>query len=153
MGALPDETSLKLQLAPRAIASAVRVGCTAKYPLCRCSVGDRRARRSSLCDPLGRREDPPKAWNFSPSWGACSSAFRYEKRNSHRRALPSQVREALLNVFLTQLSSARFTRREQGQTMAEYAVVLAVISIAIIGAIGLLGTNIKTALSGIASKV
>jgi Flp pilus assembly pilin Flp len=37
--------------------------------------------------------------------------------------------------------------------MAEYAVVLAVISIAIIGAIGLLGGNIKTALSGIASRV
>jgi Flp pilus assembly pilin Flp len=45
------------------------------------------------------------------------------------------------------------TRRESGQTMAEYAIVLAVISIAIIAAIGLLGTNIKTALSGIASKV
>jgi Flp pilus assembly pilin Flp len=43
--------------------------------------------------------------------------------------------------------------REDGQTMAEYAIVLAVISIAIIAAIGLLGTNIKTALSGIASKV
>jgi Flp pilus assembly pilin Flp len=45
------------------------------------------------------------------------------------------------------------THREGGQTMAEYAIVLAVISIAIIAAIGLLGTNIKTALSGIASKV
>ena len=45
------------------------------------------------------------------------------------------------------------THRERGQTMAEYAIVLAVISIAIIGAIGLLGTNIKTALSPVASKV
>jgi Flp pilus assembly pilin Flp len=45
------------------------------------------------------------------------------------------------------------SRREQGQTMAEYAIVLAVISIAIIAAIGLLGTNISRALSGIASKV
>jgi Flp pilus assembly pilin Flp len=45
------------------------------------------------------------------------------------------------------------TQREHGQTMAEYAIVLAVISIAIIGAIGLLGTNIKTALSTVASKV
>jgi Flp pilus assembly pilin Flp len=47
---------------------------------------------------------------------------------------------------------ARFNR-EEGQTMAEYAIVLAVISIAIIGAIGLLGGNISKALSGIASKV
>jgi Flp pilus assembly pilin Flp len=45
------------------------------------------------------------------------------------------------------------THRDDGQTMAEYAIVLAVISIAIIGAIGLLGTNIKTALSTVASKV
>jgi Flp pilus assembly pilin Flp len=48
---------------------------------------------------------------------------------------------------------ARLARREEGQTMAEYAIVLAVISIAIIAAIGLLGTNISKALSGIASKV
>jgi Flp pilus assembly pilin Flp len=45
------------------------------------------------------------------------------------------------------------THRDDGQTMAEYAIVLAVISIAIIGAIGLLGTNIKTALSTVAGKV
>ena len=37
--------------------------------------------------------------------------------------------------------------------MAEYSIVLAVISIAIIGAIGLLGGNVKTALSGIATRV
>ena len=47
----------------------------------------------------------------------------------------------------------RLAHRERGQTMAEYAIVLAVISIAIIGAIGLLGTNIKTSLSAVASKV
>jgi Flp pilus assembly pilin Flp len=75
------------------------------------------------------------------------------KENSRSRRPPPQVREALLHVFITHVSSARFTRREDGQTMAEYAVVLAVISIAIIGAIGLLGGNIKTALSGVASKV
>ncbi len=47
----------------------------------------------------------------------------------------------------------RLAHRERGQTMAEYAIVLAVISIAIIGALGLLGTNIKNAVSGVASKV
>jgi Flp pilus assembly pilin Flp len=45
------------------------------------------------------------------------------------------------------------THRETGQTMAEYAIVLAVISIAIIAAIGLLGSNISKALSGIAGRV
>jgi Flp pilus assembly pilin Flp len=58
-----------------------------------------------------------------------------------------------LNAFLRHFPVHLLARREHGQTMAEYAVVLAVISIAIIGAIGLLGGNIKTALSGIASRV
>jgi Flp pilus assembly pilin Flp len=58
-----------------------------------------------------------------------------------------------LNAFLRHFSGHLLARREQGQTMAEYAIVLAVISIAIIGAIGLLGGNIKTALSGIATRV
>jgi Flp pilus assembly pilin Flp len=58
-----------------------------------------------------------------------------------------------LNAFITCFSARLLARREQGQTMAEYAIVLAVISIAIIGAIGLLGGNIKTALSGVAGRV
>ena len=45
------------------------------------------------------------------------------------------------------------TQRENGQTMAEYAIVLAVISIGIILALTLLGSNISSALSSIASKV
>lgn len=57
-----------------------------------------------------------------------------------------------MNILMTHLY-VRLAHREDGQTMAEYAIVLAVISIAIIGAIGLLGTNIKTALSTVASKV
>jgi Flp pilus assembly pilin Flp len=57
-----------------------------------------------------------------------------------------------MNAFATFLY-VRLAAREHGQTMAEYAVVLAVISIAIIGAIGLLGGNVSKALSGVASKV
>jgi Flp pilus assembly pilin Flp len=45
------------------------------------------------------------------------------------------------------------TRRENGQTMAEYAIVLAVLSVGIILALTLLGGNIKSSLSNIASKV
>lgn len=57
------------------------------------------------------------------------------------------ITHLMTNVYL------RLAQRDRGQTMAEYAIVLAVISIAIIAAIGLLGTNISKALSGIASKV
>jgi Flp pilus assembly pilin Flp len=41
--------------------------------------------------------------------------------------------------------------REEGQTMAEYGVVLAVITIAVIGAITLLSDNVRTALENVAA--
>jgi Flp pilus assembly pilin Flp len=44
-------------------------------------------------------------------------------------------------------------RREEGQTMAEYAVVLGVVTLLVIGAITLLGTNITSALNRIAGYI
>jgi Flp pilus assembly pilin Flp len=41
-------------------------------------------------------------------------------------------------------------RREEGQTMAEYGVVLAVITLAIIAAITLLSTNVQNAIENVA---
>ena len=41
-------------------------------------------------------------------------------------------------------------RREEGQTMAEYGVVLAVITIAVIGAITLLSGNVRNAIENVA---
>lgn len=42
-------------------------------------------------------------------------------------------------------------RREEGQTMAEYGVVLAVITLAVIGAITLLSDNVRNAIENVAS--
>jgi Flp pilus assembly pilin Flp len=42
-------------------------------------------------------------------------------------------------------------RREEGQTMAEYGVVLAVITIAVIGAITLLSSNVRNAITSVAN--
>jgi Flp pilus assembly pilin Flp len=42
---------------------------------------------------------------------------------------------------------------ERGQTMAEYAVVLAVVTIAIIGALGLLAGGINSTLSSVTSTL
>jgi Flp pilus assembly pilin Flp len=53
-----------------------------------------------------------------------------------------------------QIQIARL-RREEGQTMAEYAVVLAVVTLLVIGAIGVLSTNIGneiTKVAGILTK-
>ena len=42
-------------------------------------------------------------------------------------------------------------KREEGQTMAEYGVVLAVITLAVIAAISLLSDNVRNAIEGVAN--
>ncbi len=44
-------------------------------------------------------------------------------------------------------------RREEGQTMAEYAVVLAVVTALVIGAITLLSGNIQNAVTNVANLI
>jgi Flp pilus assembly pilin Flp len=44
-------------------------------------------------------------------------------------------------------------QREEGQSMAEYAVVLAVITIAVFGALGLLSGNIVNAINRVATYI
>jgi Flp pilus assembly pilin Flp len=48
---------------------------------------------------------------------------------------------------------AEFPRREEGQTMAEYGVVLAVITIAVFGALALLSQNITGAITRVAGYI
>jgi len=47
----------------------------------------------------------------------------------------------------------RLNSREDGQTMAEYGVVLAVITIAVFGALALLSGNIVTAINRVAAYI
>ena len=47
----------------------------------------------------------------------------------------------------------RFDRDEEGQTMAEYAVILAVISVAVVGALALLSGNISNVINRIADAI
>jgi Flp pilus assembly pilin Flp len=53
----------------------------------------------------------------------------------------------------SRLVARQLFRREDGQTMAEYAVILAVISVAVIGALILLSGNISTVLNKIADAI
>ena len=46
-----------------------------------------------------------------------------------------------------------YLKRQEGQTMAEYAIVLAVISAAIIAVLVLLSGNIKVVLSRVSSAI
>jgi Flp pilus assembly pilin Flp len=58
----------------------------------------------------------------------------------------------LIDVFIRdRLDTLR--QREDGQTMAEYAVVLAVITLVVIGAVQLLGGNISTAVTKVAGFI
>jgi Flp pilus assembly pilin Flp len=55
-------------------------------------------------------------------------------------------------VYLQSLAHS-FREREGGQTMAEYAVVLAVITVAIVVTLGLLAGGIKSSLNSVTSKL
>ncbi len=55
-----------------------------------------------------------------------------------------------LSAFI-QVAADSLRKREEGQTMAEYGVVLAVIVLAVIGAITLLSDNVRSALESVAN--
>ena len=56
---------------------------------------------------------------------------------------------ALMQAFAVSTVDA-LDRREEGQTMAEYGVVLAVITLAVVAAISLLSTNVQNAIENVA---
>ena len=57
---------------------------------------------------------------------------------------------AFLQAYAASTADA-LERREEGQTMAEYGVVLAVITLAVIAAITLLAGNVSNALNAVAN--
>jgi Flp pilus assembly pilin Flp len=63
----------------------------------------------------------------------------------HRREVKQVLR--LFDLF------ASLRKREEGQTMAEYGVVLAVITIAVFGALALLSGNIVSAVTRVAGYI
>jgi Flp pilus assembly pilin Flp len=67
---------------------------------------------------------------------------------------PSRSRRREVNQVLKLFNMfASLRKREEGQTMAEYGVVLAVITIAVFGALALLSGNIVNALSRVAGYI
>jgi Flp pilus assembly pilin Flp len=55
-----------------------------------------------------------------------------------------------LFAFTQAFAMDALRRREEGQTMAEYGVVLAVITLAVVAAITLLSTNVQNAIEQVA---
>ena len=80
---------------------------------------------------------------------SCFSSFT---ASAHRKARPEHRREVKQVLKLYDLF-ASLRKREEGQTMAEYGVVLAVITIAVFGALALLSGNIVTAITRVAGYI
>jgi Flp pilus assembly pilin Flp len=61
-----------------------------------------------------------------------------------------EVTQMLKLFTFVQIAADSLRKREEGQTMAEYGVVLAVITLAVIGAITLLSDNVRSAIENVA---
>ena len=73
---------------------------------------------------------------------------------TEQSSLPDDAKggELVLKLFaFAQASLDALRRREEGQTMAEYGVVLAVITLAVIAAISLLSDNVRNAIESVAN--
>jgi Flp pilus assembly pilin Flp len=81
----------------------------------------------------------------------------HKHRSSNRNqqtTLPDDSKggELVLKLFaFTQAYAANLRQREEGQTMAEYGVVLAVITLAVVAAISLLSDNVRSAIENVAN--
>jgi Flp pilus assembly pilin Flp len=84
----------------------------------------------------------------SPKFLFHHSSFSKPRALARRRARLTQRRE--VNQVLRLFNALR---REEGQTMAEYGVVLAVITIAVFAALALLSGNIVTAINRVAAYI
>ena len=65
--------------------------------------------------------------------------------------LTREVNQMLKLSAFMQVAADSLRKREEGQTMAEYGVVLAVIVLAVIGAITLLSDNVRSAIESVAN--
>ncbi|HEU6444231.1 MAG TPA: hypothetical protein VFL61_04145 [Gaiellaceae bacterium] len=70
-----------------------------------------------------------------------------------RRPSTAQRRKEVSEVSKRYHQLVALKRREEGQTMAEYGVVLAVITIAVFGALTLLSGNIEGAINRVAGFI
>jgi Flp pilus assembly pilin Flp len=65
------------------------------------------------------------------------------------RSLWEKEVNLMLKLFVSAQNMFAALRNEEGQTMAEYGIVLAVITLVIVGTLGLLSGAINTALQNI----
>ena len=92
---------------------------------------------------------------FAPTFSAFSNTSPIATSSfSDRSALARQKARLIRGREVNQvLKLFNAFKREDGQTMAEYGVVLAVITIAVFGALALLSGNIVSAINRVAAYI
>ena len=95
------------------------------------------------------------AGHFAPSFSGSSHDSRsslgsFTGRSASARRKARLIRRREVNQVLKLFDAFK---REDGQTMAEYGVVLAVITIAVFGALALLSGNIVNAVTRVAGYI
>ena len=95
------------------------------------------------------------AGQFAPSFSGSSHDSRFSpasftSRSASARRKARLIRRREVNQVLRLFDAFK---REEGQTMAEYGVVLAVITIAVFGALALLSGNIVNAINRVAGYI
>ena len=93
--------------------------------------------------------------SFAPNFSASTheaphTAFSFASSQKLARRKARLIRRREVNQVLKLFNSFK---REEGQTMAEYGVVLAVITIAVFGALALLSGNIVGAITRVAAYI
>lgn len=91
---------------------------------------------------------------FAPNFLGSSHNSRFTSRAFTNRALARRKARLIQGREVNQVMRLFDAfKREEGQTMAEYGVVLAVITIAVFGALALLSGHIVTAINRVAGYI
>ena len=78
----------------------------------------------------------------------CSRALAIPREHSERGEAPGR-RAAMLDLISTAVTQLRLRDREDGQAMVEYALILALVSIAAIVVLGQIGTDVNTVFTSV----
>ena len=91
---------------------------------------------------------------FAPTFSGSAHVSRFPTPVFTSRSLARRKARLIQGGEVNQvLKLFNAFKREEGQTMAEYGVVLAVITIAVFGALALLSGNIVSAISRVAGYI
>jgi pilus assembly protein Flp/PilA len=81
------------------------------------------------------------------------AAFHMDEAGLTPERQLKQFKENIVRQFLQNLSMRAFVKSESGVTAIEYGLIAALIAVAIITAVTLVGTNLTATFNNIASKV